>query len=851
MTISVQQAQASVLAWQAGESFPCTSRFEAALAAVSPSDPVAAADLAVLIRQVLRHADSARATHDPTHWADAWLAIPHSPKFPPNYAWERFGLLPQGTESGRTLLSAEPWQPSWLVGEGQQTSVDGAAAGAALVRLNESVPGDPFLPDVASDITKYRSPAQRSAVRSALTMPAGSTLVVNLPTGAGKTLVMLAATEWEDPSKLSIMVVPTVALALDHQRRFLEQHPGSPPVAYHGGLDSGSKAEFRRRIREGQQRFLITNPEALVSSLARPVADLAKAGRLAVLAIDEAHVIGSWGDGFRPQFHSMTGLRRHLLRLAAQAGHAPFKTILATATLNQDTLSLLQALFSEPGPFLHVGAPVIRPEPDYWVATGLDEMTRRERLLATIDHMPRPAIIYTTLREADRPGTVNPRAVASMLRASGYRRLEVVDGSSSTAHREHVLRGLRQDDGSPAQIDVVVATSAFGLGIDIPDIRCIIHACFPESLDRYYQEVGRAGRDGKAASSVLLATTADTQVANSLASPTYLTVARARQRWDAMLHSSEQLDARVRLPLTAIPPDVERNSEYNERWNLLTVGLLARTGALRWDFSFARIQEGVEYQNDNQGWITVDITRGDHQSDSFWSDTVEPIRQDVVQKAGTGLANLRSAIGGQASCLGLIAADTYAIKEPESLRVTCLGACGGCPWCRAHARPRWASPSPIPAAIVAPERVSSPLEAIAVTKPLGRRLICLIDEASILRKRRLRPLLHRLITVGRIGLIVVPDSLGDLFGEALPASRSLAWPVMLDSASAHDPTSAVGVPTLVFAVAGLDPAPWLAGSIRTNLVVICGAPHAPATKEGLSLADLDGSYTLDDLEHLV
>jgi len=197
-------------------------------------------------------------------------------------------------------------------------------------------------------------------------LPPGATLVVNLPTGAGKTLAMLAAGETAQSGMSSVLVVPTVALALDHERRYHAQHPNSPPTAYHGDLPPATKADFRRRLRNGEQRVLFTNPESLVSSLARSMSDVAAGGRLALLAIDEAHVVGTWGDAFRPQFHGLVGLRTHLHRQANEHGHPAFKTILASATLSEDTLQLLRSLFGQPGPFFHVAAPVIRSESEFW-----------------------------------------------------------------------------------------------------------------------------------------------------------------------------------------------------------------------------------------------------------------------------------------------------------------------------------------------------------------------------------------------------------------------------------------------------------------------------------------------------
>lgn len=850
--MSLNEAQKTLTAWGKHETVPPTTRLAAALATCPASQRRPMADVAVLLRQVLRASDESRRSSsltDSGQWVPAWLEVPTCEAIPADFDWNCYGLVVQGQFGYGTRISATPWSPAWLPTD-HPGGVDAAAAAATLVRLDESTMGDPFLEQIDLTIRRYRTSGQRAAVRSALALPPGGTLVVNLPTGAGKTLVMLAAVEWERSDAMSVIVVPTVALALDHQRRYLEQHPQSPPVAYHGSLDPMAKADFRRRIIDGGQRVLITNPESLVSSLALPLKKAAEGGRLAVLAIDEAHVVASWGDAFRPQFHGLTGLRSHLLRVAVQAGHAPFKTILATATLTQDTLQLLLSLFDRPGPFLHVGAAVIRPEPDYWHSVDLDEATRNVRLLDVVRHLPRPAIVYTTLRQAVRPGTLTPHRIAQALRAQGFDRLATVDGNSSTQHRERVINGLRHTAGSPAEFDLVIATSAFGLGIDIPDIRTIIHACLPESLDRYYQEVGRGGRDGRASTSLVMATRQDADVARRFAAPRYLTADLARERWFAMLAASRDVDGLTRLPLTAVTNRLDKNSDYNERWNLLTVSLLARAGVLAWDFSFADYRPDEEYNEGDRGWLTVSIKRGDHRSDHFWKSVLEPLRADVVDRAGTGLRHLQRALDG-AACTGAISAESYTITDPEDFRTTCLAACGGCAWCRSRGKSRWSSPSPTPAAIAPLGESPPPMDRWAVPGRFGRRVAIAVEEEVLSRPRRLRAVLAQLISAGRIGLVVVPDQILAATIDALPPVAGQSWPVMVDTLVDHDPLLAVGVPTLVLLPRGHEPAHWLDGSSRCLLVVVCAPSGAPVTGSAASFGDQDGCYTLADLERLL
>ncbi|WP_304440335.1 protein DpdF [Mycobacterium sp. E3339] len=844
-------AQTLLDTWAANASVDVTNRLASALSSHDSSRSNGSADIAVLLRQCLRADDVRRGASTTTSDAlvRAWLEVPICQLFPESFDWISYGLLSQRTATGRVRISAEPWRPPWLdVPDGM--SVDGDAAAATPRRIDESVSGDPFLNAIDASFSGYKSPGQRASVRSAMVLPDGATLVVNLPTGAGKTLAMLAAAETAPPGMTSIIVVPTVALALDQERRYSKQNPHSPATAYHGNLSEAMKKAFRERLWSGEQRVIFTNPEAVVASLARPLADAAAGGRLSLLAIDEAHVIGSWGDAFRPHFHSLAGLRRYLLRAATKSGHRPFKTILASATLTQDVLGLLNALFGEPGPFFQVAAPVLRPEPSYWQSTNLEPKERERRLLEALRHLPRPAIIYTTLRQEDRPGTYTPQKLARVLRAAGYQRLETVDGGSSTLHREKVLRGMRDDGGVESTIDLVVATSAFGLGIDVPDIRSIVHACIPEGIDRFYQEVGRGGRDGNASTSVLLATREDDEVASDLASPTYLTSERARERWTAMLIAHRDTgDGLCRLPLTATSGRVRLHGSYNERWNLSTVILLARTGAVGWDFSFSGPDADGELESD-AGWLTVRLLRGDHQTDQFWQDVAEPTRASMVENSREGLLRLRNAIAG-AVCIGVVTAESFAINLPVELRTTCLVACGGCRWCRARRKPPWASPSPIPAAIAVPPPSDRPsLDRIAIQGAYGRRVAVYVDPSVLSTPRRLRQLLPRLASAGGIRLIVASDILVAMVRDTVSKSPALMQSVMVDSLRDYDPITAVGVPTLLVLADQQDIEDFLQGNSRAPLTVVCGTPDSPVGHDGLTLRDQDGSYAYTDIEKL-
>ena len=815
----------------------------------------------MLLRQVLRCDDVRRNVGRPEGCADAevgatsnWLDVPHSRSFPSDYRWSDFGLDADTRGGSSTRIRAAPWMPAWL-DCASVPAVDHDVSDLRVVRPYESVRGDPFLALIDEDFTTYRTPGQRAAVRSALIARAGSTLLVNLPTGGGKTLAMLAPAVTASASgSVSVVVVPTVALAIDQQRRYASQHPGAPLTAYHGGLTSDQKADFLTRLRSGDQPILFTNPEALVTSLARPLSSAAAGGRFQLLAIDEAHIVASWGDAFRPHFHALAGLRTHLLREASAAGHEAFKTVLASATITEDTLLLLEGLFGQPGPFLHVGAPVVRPEPSFWAAPMADTDERDNRIIESLRHLPRPAIVYTTLRDerAARPGTLTPRRLSRLASANGFTRFEVVDGSSLTSHREAVLRDLRDSPDRPAAVDLVFATSAFGLGLDVPDVRTIIHACMPESLDRYYQEVGRGGRDGRPMISLVLRTEPDEEVARGIATPRVLTAERARDRWAAMVQAADVLDSdMIRVPLTTVPSNLDQNTDYNERWNLFTASLMARAGALAWDFSLDESSADADPPLDDRGWLTVRVLRGDHQSPDFWREVVENVRALMVDGSREGLKNLRAALSGR-RCTGELLGLNYSISSPPESQTVCLPSCGGCARCRRNGSSRWCSPSPIPSGIeAAPASGPTKLHQLAARGRWGPRVIVGAEASTMQSSRKLRRAVRSLVTTGGIQLLVVPDDRLHMAKDWCPSQDGGRPPLMVNSLDDFDPLTEVGVPTLVVVDEGVDPEPILDGSARSSLFVVLGPSDLRAGASGLSLLDNDGALGLDDLERVL
>lgn len=759
--------------------------------------------------------------------------------------WLDLGIAQRITPTGQLELRATPWTPTWL-DDVPAEGCDGDVAAGRQKRRDETVSPDPFLMEVDSSIETYRTPGQRSALRSAFLMPPASTLLINLPTGAGKTLPLLARALLTPPGKTSVVIVPTVALALDQQRRFEEQRPDAPKTAYYGDLSPQRKAEFVSRIRGGNQPVLFTNPEAAVTTLAGPLADAAAGGRLELFAIDEAHVVASWGDAFRPHFQMLAGLRNALVRRALENDQTVFRTLLTSATITRGTVDLLRLLFGSPGPFMHLAAPVTRPEPSFWFAECESRELQFERLLEALLHLPRPAIVYTTLRDGEGSGRLvqTPMQLVEALKSRGLRRVVAVDGRTASERRGEILNGFRGDsDGS--EFDLVVATSAFGLGIDVPDVRAIVHACMPESLDRYYQEVGRAGRDGRSSVSIVLSTDRDGAVADSLASPSMVTAELARKRWKAMYRSSETLEGgRIRVPITATRRDLTRNSDYNEKWNLFTVGLLARAGVLEWELNLERTED-----DDPSGWITVNLLRTDHDLDELWSEEVDPVRDRILEDSKRSLALLRRGARGD-ECVGQLIAANYSIAT-SSDQVKALRSCGGCPNCRRTKRLNAVGPSPMPAPLGRTNLViGSRLNALAAEGRLGRRITIVDRLGKLSSPRRLRRFIESLVLHEGVRLLLADEQLLSTLDGKLPGvSVTDLPPLFVEALENFEPLTAPAVSTLVVVRTHSQAAPMIDGIPGVPLTTIV-VSQSEMDRDHDEYDNRDATYDLEQFERL-
>ncbi len=609
------------------------------------------------------------------------LKVPALPNWPSRSRWAEHGIDAIHSGGNAFLISALPWHSEWL-GAGD----DGMFADAftdKMVRQPTHCAADPFVQN-ATGFSTYSSPGQREAVRAAFLMPESDTLIVNLPTGSGKSLVGQApALVQREDGQLTIFVVPTVALALDQERAmqalFSQRDPTRSPwrLAWYGGLSKEDRTGIRQRLRSGTQRILFTSPEALITSLLSAVSDAAANGMLKYFVIDEAHLVTQWGDAFRPSFQALAGLRSSLLRLAPKG----FRTLLLSATFTEETVDTLANLFGPPEQVQMVSAVHLRPEPQYWFYKAESAQQKEMRVLEALRHAPRPFILYVTKREeVARWGQVLSR--------NGLQRIASFDGGTSDKERLRII-----NDWAANRVDGIVATSAFGVGLDKNDVRTILHATIPETLDRYYQEVGRGGRDGKPSVSLLVFDDSDWDLPKRLATPTIISNELGFGRWEAMWKSrrSTSDENLWGVDIESVREGLSGSSDENVKWNLRTLILMARAGLIALEVEVNRSELDAEPGEDASSILSamanvrVRLRNHGHLDLSIWEAAVVASRQRTLVAASRNLELMRELLPSSlklAQKIGREVGETlgqlYRIaSEPWSVQVSRV--CGGCP----------------------------------------------------------------------------------------------------------------------------------------------------------------------------
>jgi len=306
----------------------------------------------------------------------------------------------------------------------------------------------------------------------------GHDVLAVMPTGSGKSIcyqlpaVILPGT--------TLVVSPLISLMKDQVDELNRRSIASG--ALHSMLAAGDRRRIVSAARSGELRLLYVAPERFGSEL---FVDLLGDVEIARFIVDEAHCVSQWGHDFRPDYRRLRGAAALCRRADGEPGRPPMAAFTATATpevrddivamLGLDEPRLLVAGFDRPNIYLRVER------------AGEDE--KRARLPALV--RGRRALVYTATRKT-------AESAAAFLAAEG------IEASAYHAGLKDDQRTKVQDAFAAGTLPVVCATNAFGMGIDRPDVDAVVHYAIPGSVEAYYQEIGRAGRDGRPAAATLL-----------------------------------------------------------------------------------------------------------------------------------------------------------------------------------------------------------------------------------------------------------------------------------------------------------------------------------------------------------
>jgi ATP-dependent DNA helicase RecQ len=555
-------------------------------------------------------------------------------------------------------LVATSYRPSWL--ESGSWPADRSIDEPPVVCIpDEGLPSEPWLWAEGSGqgIRHWHSLAQKEACWQALTSKPGSTTLIGLPTGAGKSLIFQNLVRFG--TGLTGVVVPTVALALDQWIAATDVLAKFPEIGvrYYAANDPNcDPASTREALRSGACRLLFTSPEACVSGNLRAVLDeLAKVGRFENLVVDEAHIIDSWGGHFRVEFQFLS-VRQQQWR---QFSGTRLRTFLLSATFTPGCRSMLQRLF-DGSPWQAFASQRLRPEMKYSREQFESEGERNEKLLEALHRLPRPLILYVTeVKEADEWGR--------LLKEAGFRSFGIFTGETRSGERRDLLANWRRNE-----LDIMIATSAFGMGVDKQDVRAVVHACFPENLHRYYQEVGRGGRDGASSICLWLPTKTDREIAAGLL-PRLLGEELINLRWSSLLETDRPAGSNgaLSLPMNAKHQKLigTRSFGENVKWNKRLLLMMARAELVDLnDLVFEQDPDSPEE------WVErVSIIPRFPPRDGDLADRLETPRKQEKSEHVAGLAALDEYLSGNRPICRLLRRE-----YGEETQVVC----GGCSFCR-------------------------------------------------------------------------------------------------------------------------------------------------------------------------
>jgi ATP-dependent DNA helicase RecQ len=312
-------------------------------------------------------------------------------------------------------------------------------------------------------------PLQEDIINS---IASGKDVLAILPTGGGKSICFQVPAMAAEG--ICLVISPLIALMKDQVSNL--QQKGIPALSVFSGMNFAEVRKTLQNAAFGNYKFLYVSPERLETNLFLEFLPLMK---ISFIAVDEAHCISQWGYDFRPPYLRIAGLREHLPEV-------PVIALTASATLKVQEDICEKLSFKKEAQ--HFQQSFERANLSYSV---FDTASKQNKLLEILTNVKGSAIVYCKSRK-------HTKDIADLLIMNG------ISADHYHAGLTNEERNRRQENWINNKTRVIACTNAFGMGIDKPDVRVVVHYGVPDCLENYYQEAGRAGRDGKRAYAVLL-----------------------------------------------------------------------------------------------------------------------------------------------------------------------------------------------------------------------------------------------------------------------------------------------------------------------------------------------------------
>lgn len=422
--------------------------------------------------------------------------------------------------------------------------------------------------------TKFKSNEQKLAVMGALRVPAGYSCLVSMTTGGGKSLITQTVAYQKEG--LTLVVVPTISLMLDQYQNACEvinRDSKKEIFYYHSACDL---TRFFDSLEKKTARILFVSPESLIKNqqLRDRILKANDEKYLKNIIIDEAHIIIEWGSSFRIDFQCLDAMRKNFMLVNKE-----LRTFLLSATYSDETIRQLKMFYSDSDRWIEIRCEKLRHETRFDIIKCDSFHEKDNKILQAIDLLPRPMIVY--VKSPDLAEQLRDK-----LSGIGYNNVFTFTGSTANEQRQEII-----DLWKNGQFDLMIATCAFGVGVDKKDVRTVLHTYVPENPNKYYQEAGRGGRDGLPSLSTMIYTEQDVDSAFSFVSKV-ITTEKLMGRWFSMLNSgsTQPLHNSKYMIDTYVKPDYNIDEEFIDsisnqdiNWNVYVILFLRRNGLVSID----------------------------------------------------------------------------------------------------------------------------------------------------------------------------------------------------------------------------------------------------------------------------